>query len=89
MVVGQRVSWGAGPAILPPRIFPWSAVKNKINLDGVVDPGGSMFEAKFMLPWSFSKEAMAEKDMPRLQRNMWVTKSPSAACTSSPWAGNG
>jgi hypothetical protein len=38
-----------------------------------------MFEAKFILPWSFSREAMAEKDMPRLQRNMWIATSRSAA----------
>jgi hypothetical protein len=29
-----------------------------------------VFEAKFMLPWSFSEEAAAEKYMPQLQRNM-------------------
>ena len=28
--------------------------------------------AKFMLPWSFSEEAAAEKYMPQLQHNMWV-----------------
>ena len=32
-----------------------------------------MFEAKFMLPWSFSEEAAAEKYMAQLQHNMWVT----------------
>ena len=31
-----------------------------------------MFESKFMLPWSFSEEAAAEKYMPQLQHNMWV-----------------
>ena len=31
-----------------------------------------MFDAKFMLPWSFSEEAAAEKHMARLQRNMLV-----------------
>ena len=46
-------------------------------LDGG-DPGrpgatsGAVFEAKFMLPWSFSEEAAAEKYMPQLQHNMWV-----------------
>ena len=34
---------------------------------------GAVFEAKFMLPWSFSEEAAAEKYMPQLQHNMWVT----------------
>ena len=32
-----------------------------------------MFEAKFMLPWSFSEEAAADKYMAQLQHNMWVT----------------
>ena len=27
---------------------------------------------KFMLPWSFSEEAAAEKYMPQLRHNMWV-----------------
>jgi predicted phage-related endonuclease len=31
-----------------------------------------VFESKFMLPWSFSEEAAAEKYMPQLQHNMWV-----------------
>jgi hypothetical protein len=31
-----------------------------------------VFEAKFMLPWSFSEEAAAEKYMAQLQHNMWV-----------------
>jgi predicted phage-related endonuclease len=43
------------------------------TLDGVVEPIGAVFEAKFMLPWSFSEEAAAEKYMPQLQHNMWVT----------------
>lgn len=29
------------------------------TLDGRVDPGGAVFEAKFMLPWTFSEEAAA------------------------------
>src|SRR5262249_59139279 len=33
----------------------------------------AVFESKFMLPWSFSEEAAAEKHMPQLQHNMWVT----------------
>ena len=37
-----------------------------------------MFEAKFMLPWSFSEEAAAEKYMPQLQHNMWVIAARSA-----------
>ena len=37
-----------------------------------------VFEAKFMLPWSFSEEAAAEKHMPQLQHNMWVVAARSA-----------
>ena len=33
----------------------------------------AVFEPKFMLPWSFSEEAAAEKYMVQLQRNMWVS----------------
>ena len=43
------------------------------TLDGVVEGTGAVFEAKFMLPWSFSEEAAAEKHMAQLQHNMWVT----------------
>jgi predicted phage-related endonuclease len=43
------------------------------TLDGVVEATGAVFEAKFMLPWSFSEEGAAEKCMPQLQHNMWVT----------------
>jgi predicted phage-related endonuclease len=35
-------------------------------------------EAKFMLPWSFSEEAAAEKYMAQLQHNMWVIAARSA-----------
>ena len=42
------------------------------TLDGRVAGTGAVFEAKFMLPWSFSEEAAAEKYMPQLQHNMWV-----------------
>jgi predicted phage-related endonuclease len=43
------------------------------TLDGVVAGTGAVYEAKFMLPWSFSEEAAAEKYMAQLQHNMWVT----------------
>src|ERR1700716_4534793 len=42
------------------------------TLDGIVAGSGAVFEAKFMLPWSFSEEAAAEKHMAQLQHNMWV-----------------
>ena len=41
------------------------------TLDGRVE-GSDVFESKFMLPWSFSEEAAAQKYMPQLQHNMWV-----------------
>ena len=43
------------------------------TLDGRVEATGAVFEAKFMLPWTFSEEGAAEKYMPQLQHNMWVT----------------
>jgi predicted phage-related endonuclease len=54
-------------------ILRWMAA----TLDGRVD-GGDVFESKFMLPWSFSEEAAAEKYMPQLQHNMWVVAARSA-----------
>ena len=42
------------------------------TLDGRVESSGAVFESKFMLPWSFSEQAAAEKYMPQLQHNMWV-----------------
>jgi hypothetical protein len=49
------------------------------TLDGMVAGTGAVFEAKFMLPWTFSEEAAAEKHMAQLQHNMWVTSSRAAA----------
>ena len=49
------------------------------TLDGFVNDLDAVFEAKFMLPWSFSEEAAAEKHMAQLQHNMWVTNARSAA----------
>jgi predicted phage-related endonuclease len=49
------------------------------TLDGMVAGSGAVFEAKFMLPWSFSEAAAAEKHMAQLQHNMWVTNSRAAA----------
>ena len=43
------------------------------TLDGIVEETQAVFEAKFMLPWSFSEEAAAEKHMAQVQHNMWVT----------------
>jgi len=49
--------------------IPWMVA----TLDGVVEGTGAVFESKFMLPWSFSEEAAAEKYMAQVQHNMWVT----------------
>ena len=49
------------------------------TLDGFVNDLDAVFEAKFMLPWSFSEEAAGEKHMAQLQHNMWVTNARSAA----------
>ena len=54
--------------------IPWMAA----TLDGIVEGTGAVFEAKFMLPWSFSEEAAAEKHMAQVQHNMWVTHLRSA-----------
>jgi predicted phage-related endonuclease len=48
------------------------------TLDGVVAETGAVFEAKFMLPWSFSEEGATEKHMAQLQHNMWVTNAKEA-----------
>jgi len=48
------------------------------TLDGRIEGSDAVFESKFMLPWSFSEEAAAEKYMPQLQHNMWVVASRSA-----------
>jgi predicted phage-related endonuclease len=48
------------------------------TLDGRVEASGAVFESKFMLPWSFSEEAAAEKYMPQLQHNMWIIAARSA-----------
>ena len=49
------------------------------TLDGIIAGSGTVFEAKFMLPWSFSEEVAAEKHMAQVQHNMWVTNSRGAA----------
>src|SRR6516225_7434206 len=60
--VGHVQRWVKHSAI------PWMAA----TLDGIVEGVEMVFEAKFMLPWSFSEEAAAEKYMPQVQHNMWV-----------------
>jgi predicted phage-related endonuclease len=48
------------------------------TLDGRIEGSGTVFESKFMLPWSFSEEAAAEKYMAQLQHNMHVVAARSA-----------
>src|SRR3954469_18840973 len=67
-VVKDVQSWVRHPVIR------WMAA----TLDGVVEGNGAVFEAKFMLPWSFSEDAAAEKHMAQLQHNMWVTNATAA-----------
>src|SRR5689334_11905993 len=55
-------------------VIKWMAA----TLDGLIDPGGAVFEAKFMLPWAFSEEAAVEKHMAQLQHNMWVANARAA-----------
>ena len=49
--------------------IPWMAA----TLDGIVEGTEAVFEAKFMLPWSFDEQAAAQKHMAQVQHNMWVT----------------
>src|SRR5260370_28322253 len=64
-VIKDVQSWVRHP------VLRWMAA----TLDGIVVGSGAVFEAKFMLPWSFSAEAAAEKHMAQVQHNMWVTNS--------------
>src|SRR5262249_20118380 len=67
-VIKDVQSWVRHPVIR------WMAA----TLDGVVERTGAVFEAKFMLPWSFSEEAAAEKHMAQVQHNMRVTNATAA-----------
>src|SRR5271170_8107660 len=55
-------------------VLSWMAA----TLDGRVQGTGDVFEAKFMLPWSFSEEAALGKHMAQLQHNMWVVGAKTA-----------
>jgi hypothetical protein len=48
------------------------------TLDGRIEGSDAVFEARFMLPWSFSEESAAEKYMPQLQHNMHVVAARTA-----------
>jgi predicted phage-related endonuclease len=67
-VVKDVQSWIRHP------VLRWMAA----TLDGILQGTGAVFEAKFMLPWSFSEEAAAEKHMAQVQHNMWVSNARDA-----------
>jgi hypothetical protein len=46
-------------------------------LDGVVAPTGSVFEAKFMLPWAFTEE-LASRSIGRSCSTTWVVAARSS-----------
>jgi hypothetical protein len=77
-VIKDAQSWVRHPVIR------WMAA----TLDGIVEGDGAVFEAKFMLPWSFSEEAAAEKHMAQLQHNMWVTNATAAVLSIITGGGN-
>src|SRR4051812_19573513 len=52
------------------HVFRWMGA----TLDGLVEATGAVFEAKFMLPWSFSEEGAAKKHMAQPHHNMWVAR---------------
>ena len=60
------------------RIFHPALKWMAATLDGRVVGSDAVFEAKFMLPWSFSEEGAASKYMPQLQHNMWVVAARTA-----------
>jgi predicted phage-related endonuclease len=76
-VVKDVQSWIRHPVIR------WMAA----TLDGIVEGSGAVFEAKFMLPWSFSEEMAAERHMAQLQHNMWVTNATAAVLSIITGAG--
>jgi hypothetical protein len=63
------------------------------NLDGIVEGTEAVFEAKFMLPWSFSEEAAADADAALSRNRLFqqpartrsrTTRSPRKASASQP-----
>jgi predicted phage-related endonuclease len=69
---GQVIKYVQGRIRHP--VIRWMAA----TLDGIVEATGAVFEAKFMLPWSFLEDAAAEKHMAQVQHNMWVTNTTQA-----------
>jgi predicted phage-related endonuclease len=59
---------------IPHPTLHWMAA----TLDGRIEASGAVFESKFMLPWSFSEEAAAQKCAAQLQHNMFVVAARTA-----------
>lgn len=65
-------------------VYRWMAA----TLDGFVENVDAVFEAKFMLPWSFSEEAAAAKHIAQLHYNMWVVNARLAVLSIITGGGN-
>jgi predicted phage-related endonuclease len=63
----------------------WTAA----TLDGMVEATGAVFEAKFMLPWSFSEEGAAEKHSLSCSTIFGSPPQGQRCCRSSPVSANG
>jgi predicted phage-related endonuclease len=59
------------------------------TLDGFVNALDAVFEAKFMLPWSFSEEAAAENIWPNSSTTCGSPTPDRRRCRSSPAAASG
>jgi hypothetical protein len=72
-VIGSMSQRGQTRTIKDRAALRWMAA----TLDGRVN-GTDVFEAKCMLPWSFSEEGALQKYAPQLQHNMWVVAARNA-----------
>jgi len=73
---GHRVSDVQRHAIH--RTIPWMAA----TLDGLVKEISAVFEAKFMLPWSFSEEGAVRSTWPSSSTTCW-SPAPGNRCSPS------
>ena len=48
----------------------WLRHPARATRDAMVEARGAVFEAKFLMPWSFPEEGAAQKYMPQLQHNV-------------------
>ena len=65
------------------RSIPWMAA----TLDGLVRETGAVFEAKFMLPWSFSEEAAAAKQHGAVATQYAGGRHPEVRAVDHQWRG--